>query len=147
MNLRQIAFRSSLSASVAGMALLAGPAFAQTASTPQQTDGLEEIVVSGSRIERAGFDQPTPTTVLGADEIQRSARLNLQQSLNDLPQMRNSVSPNQSIGNTSSGTAPSARNGSRSTSSAGRSGTRNGSRTISSATRAKGRSGSRSPTS
>ncbi|HEY0940153.1 MAG TPA: TonB-dependent receptor [Steroidobacter sp.] len=107
MNVRQIALRSSLSASVAGMALLAGgQAFAQTASKTEQTDGLEEIVVSGSRIERAGFDQPTPTTVLGADEIQRSARLNLQQSLNDLPQMRNSVSPNQSIGNTSAGTAP-----------------------------------------
>jgi iron complex outermembrane receptor protein len=107
MNLRQIALRTSLSASVAGMALLAGgQALAQNASTSEASLELEEIVVSGSRIERAGFDQPTPTTVLGAAEIQQSARLNLQQALNDLPQMRNTVSPNQSIANTSSGTAP-----------------------------------------
>jgi iron complex outermembrane receptor protein len=106
MNLRQITLRTGLSASVAGMALLAGgPVLAQDSSAREKLE-VEEIVVSGSRIERVGFDQPTPTTVLGAEEIQRSARLNLQQSLNDLPQMRNTVSPNQSIANTSSGTAP-----------------------------------------
>src|SRR3546814_7414130 len=38
--------------------------------------------------------------------ICQAAAVNLQQALNELPQIRNSVSANQSIGNTTSGTAP-----------------------------------------
>jgi iron complex outermembrane recepter protein len=112
MILRQLAPRTTVSASVAGIAMLVGgPALAQSASAAEPaasrtTETLQEIIVTGSRIERAGFDQPTPTTVVSATDIQRAARVNLQQALNELPQMRNSVSPNQSIGNTSSGTAP-----------------------------------------
>ncbi|HEX7011314.1 MAG TPA: TonB-dependent receptor [Steroidobacteraceae bacterium] len=114
MIVRQLAPRTTLTASVAGVALLAGgPALAQSTGPTQpaaqreaQEVSLEEVVVSGSRIELAGFDQPTPTTVLGAVEIRQAARVNLQQALNELPQTRNSVSPNQSIANTSSGTAP-----------------------------------------
>ncbi|WP_129791314.1 TonB-dependent receptor domain-containing protein [Sphingosinicella sp. CPCC 101087] len=111
MFLRQFARRNVLAASVAGIALCAAsPAYAQSApAAADEADdpsGEEAIVVTGSRIERAGFDQPTPTTVVGGAEIQQSAQVNLQQALNELPQMRNSVSPNQSIGNTSAGTAP-----------------------------------------
>ncbi|WP_114952050.1 TonB-dependent receptor domain-containing protein [Sphingosinicella terrae] len=113
---RQRALRTALSASAAGMALLvARPALAQdppaegatdAAAATAQDESDENILVTGSRIERAGFEQPTPTTVVGAAEIQQSARVNLQQALNELPQTRNSVSPNQSIANTTSGTAP-----------------------------------------
>src|SRR3546814_3816516 len=46
------------------------------------------------------------STVLGATEFRQAAAVNLQQALNELPQIRNSVSANQSIGNTTSGTAP-----------------------------------------
>lgn len=118
MNVRQLAARSTLSASVAGLALLAAaPAAAQSTPAPAQADSEADddeapqdaerpIIVTGSRIVRAGFDQPTPTTVIGGEEIQQSARVNLQQALNELPQLRNTVSPNQSIANTSSGTAP-----------------------------------------
>src|SRR3546814_6033127 len=38
--------------------------------------------------------------------ICQAAAVNLQQALNELPQIRNSVSANQAIGNTTSGTAP-----------------------------------------
>ncbi|WP_431469696.1 TonB-dependent receptor plug domain-containing protein [Sphingosinithalassobacter sp. LHW66-3] len=62
--------------------------------------------MTGSRIERAGFDQPTPTTVIGDAEIRLATAPNLQQVLNEQPQIRNSVSPTGTIGNTSSGTAP-----------------------------------------
>lgn len=66
----------------------------------------EAIIVTGSRIDRAGFDQPTPTTVLGTTELREGNRPNLQQVLNDQPQFRSTVSPTVSVGNTTSGTAP-----------------------------------------
>ncbi len=34
---------------------------------------VDEVFVTGSRIVRAGYDAPTPTTVLGAAEIEMSA--------------------------------------------------------------------------
>nr|WP_294169717.1 TonB-dependent receptor [uncultured Sphingomonas sp.] len=95
-----------------------GAAFAQTAAAPQPDEtpaeqagegesGTEgEIVVTGSRIARAGFDQPTPTTVLGEVELRQGARPNIQQILNDQPQFRPTVTPQVSVGNTSTGTAP-----------------------------------------
>jgi outer membrane receptor protein involved in Fe transport len=117
MFLRKLGSRTALSASVAGVALLVGtPALAQPpadgaqsdqgAAAPTAEDGDEVIVVTGSRIERAGFSAPTPTTVVGLTELRQSAAVNLQQALNDLPQTRNSISPNQSVANTSAGTAP-----------------------------------------
>ncbi len=66
----------------------------------------EEILVTGSRIARAGFDQPTPTTVIGEGELRLGARPNIQQVLNDLPQIRPTTTPSVSNGNTSTGTAP-----------------------------------------
>jgi len=107
------AFRATLSLSAAGLALVgAGQALAQEA----QSDELEltevapseeeTIVVTGSRIRRAGFDQPTPTTEMTGAELMQGSPVNIQQALNDLPQLRNSVSANQSIANTSAGTAP-----------------------------------------
>lgn len=81
---------------------------AQTApNTAENTeDTAETIVVTGSRIDKAGFDQPTPTTVIGAEELLLGDRPSIQQVLNDQPQFRPTVTPTVSVGNTSSGTAP-----------------------------------------
>lgn len=95
----------------------AGAAAAQTAvaqpdSPPAEQAGAgesgdeEEIVVTGSRIQRTGFDQPTPTTVIGDVELRQGARPNLAQVLNDSPQFRPTTTPQVSNGNTSSGSAP-----------------------------------------
>src|SRR5690606_28839416 len=65
-----------------------------------------EIVVTGSRIQRSGFDQPTPTTVIGGAQLEQGDRPNIQQVLNDQPQLQQSATPQISTGNTSSGTAP-----------------------------------------
>ncbi|TGX53164.1 TonB-dependent receptor [Sphingomonas gei] len=101
-----------LSALAAGW-LISLPAAAQSAP---QTEPIAEaevdetasdtIVVTGSRIERAGFDQPTPTTVIGALEIRQGQRSNLQQVLNDSPQFRPTTTTQVSAGNTTSGSAP-----------------------------------------
>lgn len=99
--------------SAAAMALAlayAGQASAQTAvdeTTAEQVGADEtDVVVTGSRIERAGFDQPTPTTVIGAVELRMGQRPNLAQVLNDSPQFRPTTTPQVSVGNTSSGSAP-----------------------------------------
>jgi outer membrane receptor protein involved in Fe transport len=88
-----------------------GAAFAQAASPALASEGSkdtaqQQIIVTGSRIERKGFEQPTPTTVVGAAEIRVAAKPTIQQVLNDQPQFRATTSPTISSGNTSTGTAP-----------------------------------------
>ena len=112
---KSIAF-GSVSALALVAVVTATPASAQsstpgTNASPEEEAGAEdtggrEIVVTGSRIERAGFDQPTPTTVIGAVELRQGQRPNLQQVLNDQPAFRPTTTPQVSVGNTSSGSAP-----------------------------------------
>jgi len=83
------------------------PGEEQVETTNQPTAAEDsEIVVTGSRIARAGFDLPTPTTVIGEVELRQGSRPNLQQVLNDAPSFRPTVTPQVSPGNTSSGSAP-----------------------------------------
>jgi iron complex outermembrane receptor protein len=92
------------------MSAMGGPAtempVQDDGSTASGSGGNDDILVTGSRIERAGFNAPTPTTVIGAAELRQGQRPNLQQVLNDSPQFRPSVTPQVSIGNESSGSAP-----------------------------------------
>jgi len=77
-----------------GLALMAGPAFAQEGTAPQDAaEGDQAIVVTGSRIARSGFDQPTPVTVVGADMLERQAVVSVAQALNDLPSFRPQATP------------------------------------------------------
>ncbi len=106
MNRSVISVRAALIAS-AGMSLVAiSPAMAQDRADAEQSVNEKEIVVTGSRIDRAGFDQPTPTSVIGDTELRQSSASNLQQVLNDQPQVRASVIGATTVGNTGSGTAP-----------------------------------------
>jgi len=76
--------------------LLASPASAQDAdvAAPQADDAAgEAIVVTGSRIARSGFDQPTPVTVLGAEFMERQAVVSVANALNDLPSFRPQATP------------------------------------------------------
>jgi len=95
-----------MSASGACAQSAAAEASGQDNAAQNNAAAEKDIVVTGTRITRAGFDQPTPTTVLGESEIRQAAPLNIQQVLNDQPQFRPSVSPTVSTGNTSAGTAP-----------------------------------------
>lgn len=97
--------RAVLSATALGAGLLACPsAMAQTAPTAAQDEAAEDtIVVTGTRIERPGFDAPTPTTTLNEDELQIGNRTNIGLVLQDLPSVRPTTSPSTTIGNTNSG--------------------------------------------
>ncbi len=96
------------SAIALGIALaFSAPAAAQTA--PQQAQAEEntgEIVITGSRISTAGFDAPTPTTVIGATELQQAGRTDIAASLADLPQFRQTQSATSTNTVTSSGQSP-----------------------------------------
>jgi iron complex outermembrane receptor protein len=77
---------------IASLTILAAPAL--PAESPQSgTAELEEVMVTSTRIARSGFTAPTPTTMLSAAEIQRSAPNNLTEVMRELPAYRATASP------------------------------------------------------
>lgn len=83
-----------------------GEAAAQTKPVDKDAAGDSEIIVTGSRIDRAGFDAPTPTTVIGGDALLIGNRPSIAQVLNDLPQFRASTTPVTNFSGTASGSSP-----------------------------------------
>ena len=93
MRVRQRLMSSTFILSVAAAA---APAFAQEAETAvpaaeaeaeAAADAGEEIVVTGSRIARPDLDSPVPVVAVGAEQIQRDAAINIQDTLQELPQV------------------------------------------------------------
>src|SRR3954470_23366870 len=84
---------------------LAG-AWAQAAA-PAKADDLETVVVSASRIAVAGYEQPTPVTVVGTADIQANAYVDIGDTIRQLPSMGTAVSPDNggNAGLASQGTA------------------------------------------
>ena len=97
-----------MSAIALGIVLGASPAYAQDAdnddgeemtlpgnagTTNDLNTGGEPIVVTGSRIARDGFAQPTPVTVVGNEQIERQGVSNVAQVLNDIPAFRPQSTP------------------------------------------------------
>lgn len=65
-----------------------------------------DIVITGSRISTAGFDAPTPTTVIGTAELRQAGRTDIQATLADLPQVRLTQSATSTNAISQSGFAP-----------------------------------------
>lgn len=68
----------------------------QSATFAQQTpdvDASSEVVVTATRVVRNGYEAPTPTSVLGADEIAAKAPANIADVLNELPSLFGSATP------------------------------------------------------
>lgn len=61
-----------------------------TASNPI----ADQILVTGSRIQKQGYSAPTPLTVLNAEELIRKAPSNVPDALNQLPQFQGSINQN-----------------------------------------------------
>ncbi len=97
------------------MILGAAPAFAETPpaandaaadrAATDRTDTNQEVIVTGSRIQRLGFDAPTPTTVISETELRIGNRPSIAGVLNDMPQFRATSTPTTTTGNTTSGTS------------------------------------------
>lgn len=88
-------------------ALCVATATGQQANNPQVQDSgeIDEVVVTGSRIARTGYDTPTPVTVIDESAIQASGRSNLADFVNELPSVVGSDRPSTANRSLSSGAA------------------------------------------
>jgi outer membrane receptor protein involved in Fe transport len=73
-----------------------------TAAAAQES-GTEQVMVSASRIIRDGFQAPTPTTVVGADDIEQQAKPNIYSAIQELPSLMGSQGTESGTGGTSGG--------------------------------------------
>jgi len=69
-----------------------------------QDAGVEQVVVSSTRITRSGYDAPTPTTVLGAEDIAKNAEPNVFTTINQLPELAGSAATSTGTTSSSAGT-------------------------------------------
>jgi outer membrane receptor protein involved in Fe transport len=80
--------------------LMAGAASAQSRSSSGDEAGdtaVDAVVVTGSRVVRDGYQAPTPVSVVGRDEIQRSATPNIADYVNTLPAVSGSTTPTTTV--------------------------------------------------
>ena len=61
------------------------PAYAQDAAADDEDFEVEEVVVTGSRIKRTGFDTVNPATVVDSEFLELRAFANVARALNELP--------------------------------------------------------------
>jgi outer membrane receptor protein involved in Fe transport len=66
---------------------------------------LSEVIVTGSRIARDGFEAPTPLTIVGVEQMQQQATPNLIDYITTLPSFAGNYTPQNSTQNVSAGTA------------------------------------------
>ncbi len=93
-----MSFKSRLSTSVAMMAVVvtgavSAPHTAQAQTAPAAAPAVDEIVVTGTRVVRDGYEAPTPLTVLGSEALEAAAPENIADLVNDLPSVVGSASP------------------------------------------------------
>src|ERR1700733_10082453 len=87
--------RVRLAGGAAILALSAGAAMAQEA--------VEQVVVSSTRLQSAGFDAPTPTTVVSAADLNAQAKPSIFDAITQLPALQGSPSPGYNTGSTTTG--------------------------------------------
>ena len=87
--------RVRLAGGAAILALSAGAALAQ--------EGVEQVVVSSTRLQSAGFDAPTPTTVVSAADLEQQAKPNVFDAITQLPALQGSSGEGYNTGSTTTG--------------------------------------------
>jgi len=87
--------RVRLAGGAAILALSAGAAMAQ--------EGVEQVVVSSTRLQNAGFDAPTPTTVVSAADLEQQAKPNVFDAITQLPALQGSTGVGYNTGSTTTG--------------------------------------------
>jgi outer membrane receptor protein involved in Fe transport len=96
MPVKRDCFTTALKASVCVTALMmGGAAGAQTTAGAGDSSGgaVSEVVITGSRVVRDGYQAPTPVSVVGRNEIERSATPNLADYVNTIPAVSGSTTP------------------------------------------------------
>src|SRR5580704_4689932 len=64
-----------------------------TGAFAQDSSGIEQVVGSASRIQIAGYQQPTPVSVVGAAQLLEAANADVGDTLREMPSMGNSQTP------------------------------------------------------
>lgn len=70
-----------------------------------QPQGIEEVVITGSRVARDGYSAPTPVTVIGSEQFEQQTSPNVIDFLTTLPAFAGNYTPQGSAQNASSGAA------------------------------------------
>ncbi|MGC4028801.1 MAG: TonB-dependent receptor [Steroidobacteraceae bacterium] len=83
---RLLGGRSTVASAVLLALMTSGAAYGQAADSDVAT--LAEVQVTASRIQRTGFEAPTPTTMVGADQIEARAAVRVSQVLFEIPALR-----------------------------------------------------------
>lgn len=106
---RPLGHKGRLGAAMTALALVHGaPAYAQETTAPADSEAslADQIIVTGSRVARDGFQAPTPLVVLTQKDIQNtSPSNNISDFVNQLPQLAGSTRPANSRLNISNGSA------------------------------------------
>lgn len=93
-------FKSKFLAASSILALgVSAPAFGQDAT--DNASHVEQVVVTASRISIAGYEQPTPVTVLGGAQIEQASNADIGDTIRDLPAVGISSSPEKAGGGNS----------------------------------------------
>lgn len=92
----------AVSVTALAVALASSPAHAQDEGADEEDNA---IIVTGSRVQRDGYQAPTPLTIVGTEQIERSASANIADFVNELPQLSGSATPSNSNSALSSGLA------------------------------------------
>ncbi|MEP7245815.1 MAG: TonB-dependent receptor, partial [Gammaproteobacteria bacterium] len=69
-----------------------GPA-KQSSNAEAASSELEEITVSGSRIEHSGFQAPTPVSIIGTAQINQRGTTNIANIINEMPAFTGTITP------------------------------------------------------
>jgi iron complex outermembrane receptor protein len=106
----------TLAASLGAIATcsISAPAFAQDGTPTSQAQSnapspaigeerAQDIVVTGSRITTSGFQAPTPTSVIGAEQLALNAQPNIFATIAQLPSLQGSTGTTTNTFSTSSG--------------------------------------------
>ncbi|MHB1206166.1 MAG: TonB-dependent receptor domain-containing protein [Rhodospirillaceae bacterium] len=97
---------SSVSAAALLSAFASTGAQAQSAPASQtaQAPAIEEVVVTGSRIVRDGYEAPTPVTVVGAEQLEQAAKPNVFDAIASMPAFAGNTNITSANSNISMGT-------------------------------------------
>ncbi|RAK60288.1 hypothetical protein DJ021_10955 [Phenylobacterium hankyongense] len=86
-------FGSASFAAALLLAQVAGVGVAHAADAADASTQLDEVIVTASRVDRAGFTAPTPTTTVGLQELQKSGTTNVADFLNTIPAFGAATTP------------------------------------------------------
>ena len=102
---RSTKFMKKQALATASVIALAGGVALPAAAQVAQPAAVDEIVVTGTRVVRDGYQAPTPLTVMDAEQIRAAAPANVADFVNELPALSGSTEPQNSNASISSGTA------------------------------------------